>query len=121
MDEILAGTDGAARRSLSIVGGSIVLPRVGFWKTLEYWGHTRTSGSRRCNVPLKSPVRRAVARGTFKEEVVWPNEFESLEQATRAVDEFFLFCNQDYPHSALMDMRQIDFEATLNQTQTTAA
>jgi len=58
---------------------------------------------------------------TFKEEVVWPNEFESLEEATRAVDTFFRFYNQDYPHSVLMGMSPIDFEASLNQTQTAAA
>jgi putative transposase len=58
---------------------------------------------------------------TFKEEVVWPNEFESLEEATPAVDDFFRFYNQDYPHSALMGMSPIDFEASLNQTQTAAA
>jgi putative transposase len=58
---------------------------------------------------------------TFKEEVVWPNEFESLGEATRAADDFFRFYNQDYPHSALMGMSPIDFEASLNQTQTAAA
>jgi putative transposase len=58
---------------------------------------------------------------TFKEEVVWPNEFESLEDATRAADNFFRFYNQDYPHSALMGISPIDFEASLNQTQTAAA
>ena len=58
---------------------------------------------------------------TFKEEVVWPNEFESLEEATRAVDVFFLFYNRDYPNSTLKGMSPIDFEASLNQTQTAAA
>lgn len=58
---------------------------------------------------------------TFKEEVVWPNEFTSLEEAIAAVNTFFLFYNLDYPHSALMGMSPIDFEASLNQTQTAAA
>jgi len=38
---------------------------------------------------------------TFKEEAIWPNEFESLEEAERSVDAFFRFYNEDYPHSAL--------------------
>jgi putative transposase len=41
---------------------------------------------------------------TFKEEVVWPNEFESLEEARAAVENFFHFYNRDYPHSALMGL-----------------
>lgn len=53
---------------------------------------------------------------TFKEEVVWPDEFESLEEATRAVEAFFQFYNQDYPHSALGGLSPIDFENSLNQT-----
>ena len=52
---------------------------------------------------------------TFKEEVIWPNEFESLEEAGRSVDAFFRFYNEDYPHSALGGMSPIDFERSLNQ------
>ena len=58
---------------------------------------------------------------TFKEEVVRPNEFASLEEASAAVDDFFHFYNHDYPHSTLAGMSPIDFEASLNQTQITAA
>jgi len=53
---------------------------------------------------------------TFKEEVVWPNEFASLEEATAAVETFFRFYNQDYPHSVLGGLSPIDFENSLNQT-----
>jgi len=53
---------------------------------------------------------------TFKEEVVWPNEFETLGQATAAVDVFFLFYNRDYPHSAYMGMSPIDFGAPKQRT-----
>jgi transposase InsO family protein len=54
---------------------------------------------------------------TFKEYVVWPNEFASLEKACAAVDNFFRFYNQDYPHSTLMGMSPIDFDTPLNQAQ----
>jgi len=52
---------------------------------------------------------------TFKEEVVWPNEFDSLQEATKAVDVFFPFYNQDYPHSTIGEQSPIDFEQSLNQ------
>jgi putative transposase len=58
---------------------------------------------------------------TFKEEVIWPNEFGSLEEASLAIDSFFGFYNQDYPHSALKGMSPVDFERSLNQTQAAAA
>ncbi len=57
---------------------------------------------------------------TFKEEVIWPNEFESLEESTAAVETFFRFYNQDYPHSALGGLSPIDFENSLNQTAAAA-
>lgn len=58
---------------------------------------------------------------TFKEEVVWPNEFSSLEEARAAVEAFFRFYNEDYPHSALNGLSPADFENQLNQTATAAA
>jgi len=58
---------------------------------------------------------------TFKEEVVWPNEFESLEEAAATVEAFFAFYNQEYPHSSLKGMSPMDFEQSLNQTQPVAA
>jgi transposase InsO family protein len=53
---------------------------------------------------------------TFKEEVVWPNEFASFEEARAAIETFFQFYNRDYPHSVLAGMSPIDFETSLNQT-----
>lgn len=53
---------------------------------------------------------------TFKEEVVWPNEFSSFEEALAAVEEFFRFYNEEYPHSTLAGMSPIEFEALLNLT-----
>lgn len=53
---------------------------------------------------------------TFKEEVVWPNEFSSWEEALAAVEAFFRFYNEDYPHSALKGLSPLDFEHQLNQT-----
>jgi transposase InsO family protein len=38
---------------------------------------------------------------TFKEEVVWPYEYETYEQAVQAVDDFIQFYNEEYPNSAL--------------------
>lgn len=53
---------------------------------------------------------------TFKEEVVWPNEFDSFEEAIRAVEVFIGFYNCDYPHSKHNGMSPIDFEKSLSQT-----
>ncbi len=47
---------------------------------------------------------------TFKEEIIYPNEFDSLEQARKEVDNFITFYNQDYPHSALGYLSPIAFE-----------
>ena len=54
---------------------------------------------------------------TFKEETVWPNEFSSFEEALAAVEEFFRFYNEEYPHSTLGGMSPIEFEASLILTQ----
>jgi transposase InsO family protein len=50
---------------------------------------------------------------TFKEEIIYPNEFDSLEEARKEVDNFIAFYNQDYPHSALGYLSPIDFEKQL--------
>ncbi|HEX9657950.1 MAG TPA: DDE-type integrase/transposase/recombinase [Bacteroidota bacterium] len=52
---------------------------------------------------------------TFKEEVVWPNEFDSFLEATNAVDTFFRFYNHDYSRSTIGEQSPIDFEQSLNQ------
>ena len=57
---------------------------------------------------------------TFKEEVVWPNEFESFAEAATAVEGFIRFYNYDYPHSALGERSPIDFEQSLNQISVAA-
>ncbi len=58
---------------------------------------------------------------TFKEEVVWPNEFSSMEEAGAAVEAFFRFYNEDYPHSALNGLSPVDFENQLTRTAAAAA
>jgi len=50
---------------------------------------------------------------TFKEEIIYPNEFDSLEEAKKAVEDFITFYNHDYPHSALGYLSPIDFEKQL--------
>jgi len=50
---------------------------------------------------------------TFKEEIIYPNEFDSLEEARKEVDNFIAFYNQDYPHSTLGYLSPIDFEKQL--------
>lgn len=50
---------------------------------------------------------------TFKEEIIYPNEFDSFEEAKKAVEDFITFYNQDYPHSALGYFSPIDFEKQL--------
>lgn len=51
---------------------------------------------------------------TFKEEVIYPNEFDSFEEAERAVKDFMKFYNEDYPHSSLNYLSPNDFEKQLN-------
>lgn len=46
---------------------------------------------------------------TFKEEVVWINMFDKVEDATKAVENFIIFYNNDYPHSALGNISPVDF------------
>lgn len=50
---------------------------------------------------------------TFKEEIIYPNEYDSLEEAKKTVEDFICFYNQDYPHSALGYLSPIDFEKQL--------
>ena len=38
---------------------------------------------------------------TIKEEVVWINEFETLEEAKKTMDNFIKFYNEEYCHSSL--------------------
>lgn len=47
---------------------------------------------------------------TFKEEVMYPNEFDSFEEARTAVEHFIEFYNHEYPHSALGYVSPIEFE-----------
>lgn len=56
---------------------------------------------------------------TFKEEAVWPCEYDSFDDARRAVETFFEFYNRDYPHSTLGGMSPMDFEASLKDRQAT--
>ncbi|MDQ7032483.1 MAG: IS3 family transposase [Desulfonauticus sp.] len=47
---------------------------------------------------------------TFKEETVWPYEFESFEQAKKKVDKFIGFYNDEYPNSAIGYLSPNEFE-----------
>jgi len=51
---------------------------------------------------------------TFKEEVVWANMFDKVEDAAKAVENFIMFYNNDYPHSALGNISPVDFIKKLN-------
>jgi transposase InsO family protein len=51
---------------------------------------------------------------TFKEEIIYPNEFDSFEEAKTEVDNFIAFYNHDYPHSALGYLSPIEFEKLNN-------
>jgi transposase InsO family protein len=48
-------------------------------------------------------------------EVVWPNEFEHLDDAISAAKTFFRFYNKYYPHSAIGERSPLEFERMLNQ------
>ncbi len=47
---------------------------------------------------------------TFKEELVWPFEYETYDQAMKAVNEFIRFYNEEYPHSAIGYLSPSQFE-----------
>jgi len=49
---------------------------------------------------------------TFKEEAVWPYEFESFEQAQERVEAFIRFYNEEYPNSAIGYLSPCEFEKT---------
>ena len=52
---------------------------------------------------------------TFKEEVVWSNEYDSVSEATKAVEDFMIFYNNEYPHSALNYISPNEFELRLKK------
>jgi transposase InsO family protein len=47
--------------------------------------------------------------GRFKKEYIWPNEFNSFQEAQRAIEEAFIDYNQRRPHSALGYMSPCEF------------
>jgi putative transposase len=47
---------------------------------------------------------------TFKEEKIWPYEYDSFEQVANAVRDFFKFYNEEYPHSVLGYLSPVEFE-----------
>jgi len=51
---------------------------------------------------------------TFKEEVVWTNDFNKVVDARNAVEKFIDFYNNDYPHSALGYISPADFSKQQN-------
>ena len=51
---------------------------------------------------------------TFKEEEVYPYEYDSFEEAKTEVDKFINFYNTEYPHSALGYLSPIEFEKPTN-------
>lgn len=47
---------------------------------------------------------------TFKEEVVWPYEYDNFEEAKNAVQKFIRFYNEEYLNSAIGYLSPIEFE-----------
>jgi len=47
---------------------------------------------------------------TMKEDLVWPNEFESVEHLRAAIDKWISDYNTDYPHSAIGYMTPCEYE-----------
>lgn len=52
---------------------------------------------------------------TFKEDAVWPNEFDSYDETRAAIDEWVRFYNSEYPHSSLGELSPIEFEQQLER------
>ncbi len=52
---------------------------------------------------------------TFKEDAVWPSEFDSFDEARAAVDHWVRFYNTEYPHSTLGELSPIEFEQQLDR------
>lgn len=51
---------------------------------------------------------------TFKEEIIYPNEFDNYEDAVKSIDNFIDFYNNDYPHSSLGYLSPVKFEESIN-------
>lgn len=47
---------------------------------------------------------------TMKEDLVWTNEFQSVEQLKQAIDAWVIDYNTDYPHSAIGYMTPCEYE-----------
>lgn len=50
---------------------------------------------------------------SFKEVVVWPNDFASFEVARATIETFFGYYSSNSPHSARASMSPMDFESSL--------
>ena len=47
---------------------------------------------------------------TIKEEIIWPYEYETIEEAREAVKRFVEAYNKDYPHSSLGYLSPLEVE-----------
>jgi transposase InsO family protein len=80
--------------------------------SIKYENNCDTLGIKHITTSYSNPKGNADTERffrTFKEEVVWVNMFDTVEDATRSVESFLTFYNNDYPHSTLGNISPVDF------------
>jgi transposase InsO family protein len=88
--------------------------------SIKYENNCNTLGIKHITTSYSNPKGNADTERffrTFKEEVVWINMFDKVEDATKAVENFITFYNNDYPHSTLGNISPVDFIKQLNLNQ----
>jgi transposase InsO family protein len=80
--------------------------------SIKYENNCDTLGIKHITTSYSNPKGNADTERffrTFKEEVVWVNMFDTVEDATISVESFLTFYNNDYPHSTLGNISPVDF------------
>ncbi len=68
---------------------------------VEYLGKTGVKGQYTgYNAPDDNAYVERVIR-TIKEEEIWPNEYDTVSEARKAIEDYVTFYNEERPHSAL--------------------
>lgn len=101
-------TEGSRLYNLIIVSGNGSQPT-----SIKYENNCNILGIRHITTAYSNPKGNADTERlfrTFKEEVVWINYFDKLEDARISVENFITFYNNDYPHSTLGYISPVDFE-----------
>lgn len=89
--------------------------------SIKYENEANTLGMEHVTTSYSNPKGNADTERVFrtlKEDVIWPNEFDSYDEAKTAVDNWVHFYNTEYPRSSPGEISPIEIE---NKIQTLAA